>query len=874
MSGRRRGSLDGILIPVLLLLVAWDLLVRNPSRALAWRLLHDPRLEPLSDAAPLLFPAMGGMDRDPVALLLGGLSCSLACVYLGAALCGAGTRVRGWLLLAAAGFLVLLPTAVFVAVGFAAERPFGQDGGVVQLPLALDRILAGQSPYGADYSRSILGRQSRVSEFWAPFGGNPILRHHAYLPGTHLMMMPFYLGCRALFGLFDTRFVTTLAFLLAALLATRLVAGEERRLAAAGLVAVNPLVYWQQAFGAHDVLFVVLLIAAVLVANAGRPLAAGALLGLACATKQLAWPFAPFLLAHLSGARSFRELGERGCLRRVARPAAAALLVFVAVVGPIAARDFGKFYGDIVAYNVGLPGGDNYPLGGTPGFGFANFVVYFGLVASLEDPFPFTIFYALLVPFGLLLLREQLENGSAAFALVTGSAALLASLYFSRVVHANYLVAAAILLPLGVLATGRRADTAAVPLLLLWLAAAAVERGFLRLVFEQAAAAGLPMRLTGLLGALAPRAGPELTLDPLGLFFAAMTAGLGVLYVALAVLRAPRGWRTGLVVAAMALSVAAPAVVVIGTGERTGLKRAQDPWVVQAPTDAARLARGESPHLEPSSAPLGREAWSESFRLDPPRLLVPDAPLVPPGAAVVSALLRPLGVDDGRLLSLLALCLAAALLLRTPGEERPLAAALLLAAPFAVGTMFGSQAPAALSLLLAAAVLARRGLGVLASLVAGAACACSHAVVLAVPFAILPALARPRGRRAVLGLAVGYSAMVLPVVALDPLAYLARARAPSPFGPGVGLANILYWRGLEERAVTHALFALLPLAVAMLWLFLLRRARQGRLSAEAAAGGLALLGLVVSHQASPQSLAIPLTLIALGGLLPEPEATT
>ena len=49
-------------------------------------------------------------------------------------------------------------------------------------------------------------------------------------------------------------------------------------------------------------MFVALLLAAVLAARrAERPVRAGAILGLACATKQLAWPFAPFLLVAFAG---------------------------------------------------------------------------------------------------------------------------------------------------------------------------------------------------------------------------------------------------------------------------------------------------------------------------------------------------------------------------------------------------------------------------------------------------------------------------------------------------------------------------------------------------------------------------------------------
>ncbi len=171
--------------------------------------------------------------------------------------------MRGGLVGGAAGLLVVAPTLAFVTLGAVAQRPYGQDGGVVQLPLAIEKILRGESPYGADYSESVLGRQARVSSFWEPLGGNPILRHHAYLPGTHLVMLPGYLLSRAALGFFDPRLVTLLFYAAARVLAYRLPEGESARLSAAGLVALNPLTWWQQIFGANDIVFVAMLLLAV-----------------------------------------------------------------------------------------------------------------------------------------------------------------------------------------------------------------------------------------------------------------------------------------------------------------------------------------------------------------------------------------------------------------------------------------------------------------------------------------------------------------------------------------------------------------------------------------------------------------------------------
>ena len=380
-------------------------------------------------------------------------------------------------------------------MGAATDRPYGQDGGVVQLPLALDSILAGQSPYGADYSSTILARQARVSSFWDELRRQPdpppprVPARDA--PGDAAVPPRVAGGPRLLRP----------AHRDAPLLRAR--RSCSRRACLRGptpgsppraSAALNPLVYWPQIFGANDVVFVAMILGVVLLLRSDRRIAAGTLLGLACATKQLAWPFAPFLILAASGARALGDLRGLAPWRRMAGPAAAAAAVFVAVVAPVAALDFDAFWSDIVAYNVGLPGADNYPLGGTPGFGFANFLIYAGRVASLKDYFPFSVFYLLLVPLGLLLARAQVRFPRVEWALVTGSAALLASVYFSRVVHPNYLAAAAILLPVAVIASGRHAVLALAPLLLLATAVETVENGIFRTVWEQASAAGYPAR--------------------------------------------------------------------------------------------------------------------------------------------------------------------------------------------------------------------------------------------------------------------------------------------------------------------------------------------------------------------------------------------
>ncbi len=862
LSNRRPLDVDGAIVPGLLLLVARDLALYDPPRVLAWRLTHDPALAAAAAwLGPLLPAPSGALDRDPVALLLAGLATVLALGYALLAASGARPAARAAVIALAGALLVVLPSAAFIGMGAAADRPYGQDGGVVQLPLAIDKILAGESPYGADYSSTVLDRQARASSFWDEWGGNPILRHHAYLPGTHLVMLPFHVVSRAVFGGFDPRVVTLLFYALVVVLAARIPGSSEARLAAAGIAALNPLVYWHQIFGANDLVFVGMVLGAILLARAGRPVACGALVGLACATKQLAWPFAPFLLVALSGARSFRDLAGAPAWRRLLPPLAAAAAVFLAVVVPVAALDFRAFWGDIVVYNVGLPGGDNYPLGGTPGFGFANYLVYFGRVTSLREYFPFSVFYALLVPLGLLLLRAQLRDGHPEWALGTGSTALLASLYFSRVVHPNYLVPAAVVLPLAVLARRRGADVALAPLFLLALAVEVAENAPFRTAWEQAAAAGLPARLGGLAAALAPKAGPSLTKDPLGLLFSATAAGLGVLYLALAVTGAPRRLRLAVTALGAALAVAVPAVVLARIGGRTGVVRAQDPAVVQAQADAGRLLDGRSPYTPPpETSPRGREAVSASFRLDPPAEILPSRPLLPPGPSLLSGLARATGVRDLRFVAALALgALAAVVAVPFEGRRRRVVLALaMLAAPMAVGTVLGSPVALSLAALVGAWAAGRRGVGIVAGVLAGAAVALDHRALLVVPFLLAAAGGRERGR-ATAGALVTYLLIVAPIALLDPAAFVARVGARAGPGPGLGLFNLLAYRGAEASMGALALAAVAPLLLAGLVLWLLRRPWP-----PLALGGIAsLAGILLAPALSPEAVAVPLLLLGL-----------
>jgi hypothetical protein len=340
-----------------------------------------------------------------------------------------------------------------------------------------------------------------------------------------------------------------------------------------------------------------------------------------------------------------------------------------------------------------------------------------------------------------------------------------------------------------------------------------------------------------------------------------------VLYLAAAVAGAAR--RTRLAVAAVAAFavVAAPTAILIGVGERTGVVRAQDRTVVQAGADARRLLAGHSPYTAPfATTPRGREAVSESFRLDPPAEHRPEDPLLPPGPGVAVGLGRLAGIEDLRLLGLLALGLLVGLgFLRLEGERTRTAwaAVVLLAAPLSLGTLLGSPAALALAALCASWVAvrsARRAGGTAAGLFAGLAVALDHRAALAAPLLLVGgAVSKAARTRAIVAAAAAYALVVLPVALLDPGAFVERLDLTTSPGPGLGLFNLLAYRGAESSAGSLALAAGAPLLGALVTLALLR----GRGTPVARAAVASLAGIVLAPALSADAVAAPIVLLTL-----------
>jgi hypothetical protein len=150
-----------------------------------------------------------------------------------------------------------------------------------------------------------------------------------------------------------------------------------------------------------------------------------------------------------------------------------------------------------------------------------------------------------------------------------------------------------------------------------------------------------------------------------------------------------------------------------------------------------------------------------------------------------------------------------------------------------------------------------------AGVLAGAAVALDHRALLVVPFLLAAAGGRERGR-ATAGALVTYLLIVAPIALLDPAAFVARIGARAGPGPGLGLFNLLAYRGAEASMGALALAAVAPLLLAGLVLWLLRRPWP-----PLALGGIAsLAGIVLASEVSPEALAVPLVLLGLAAAAP------
>jgi len=343
--------------------------------------------------------------------------------------------------LAALAVLILaLPIADRAWQRFAGghQLQFAHDGGVIQTEESARFLLRGVNPYAADFSRTPLAGVAIPG----------ILRHNPYLPASFLLPAPLIALADALGVPFDQRLVYLLLYAagvwLAPLAFRHRGAGELAQTA----FALNPLVVPYMVVGRNDVYLLAFLLFALVALARRRAFAFFTCLALACAVKQFAWLVAPFLLV---------------CAWRAWPPAtvkrglAAGAALFAALVLPFFAWGPADFIDDVYRFNAGLSP-DSYPLGGTPGFGFAMLAAALRWAPDRGAYFPLTPYLLVTaLPLGLLLAARLLRRPAVAAALLAAFLVSFWVFFFSRVFNNNYFGVLAFLLQMGALAAAEEA---------------------------------------------------------------------------------------------------------------------------------------------------------------------------------------------------------------------------------------------------------------------------------------------------------------------------------------------------------------------------------------------------------------------------------
>lgn len=381
---------------------------------------------------------LGANGEGLRALCYVGATLVLAALAAAVALGGA-RRYRPFKRVALGLLLALLvggPVLTRVVLRPLAERPleYAHDGGVIQTEAAARLLLRGENPYAADYDHTPL----------AGVAVPGIRVHYPYLPLSFLMPAPLVAAADGAGVLFDQRFIHLALFFLGLWIVPRAFRDPGVREVALTLFALNPLVVPFLIVGRNEILVIALLLGSYVLLVRQRWTAALVLLGLASAAKQFAWLAAPFFVVYVAV-----KAPRRACARALVAGAgvAAALMLPFLLWSP---RDF---VDDVLLFNAGLTEAP-YPLGGTPGYGFAMLPALWGWVDDRFGYFPlFPLVLLAAGPLYAVLLRRLARNPEAGKVLTYAFACSFAVFFFSRVFHTNYLGYLGFLLGMGCLAT-------------------------------------------------------------------------------------------------------------------------------------------------------------------------------------------------------------------------------------------------------------------------------------------------------------------------------------------------------------------------------------------------------------------------------------
>lgn len=293
-------------------------------------------------------------------------------------------------------------------------------------------LLAGQNPYAVNYKDTIFGEYNGYMH--EPGHDNPAWYYYIYLPFYLVSDTAAQALGQLLGGWYDGRFPLLAAFVISLILLYQIIPRRELKLLGMIIFAFNPLFISFVIMGYNDIFVFAWLLLSVWLLQRGRVRLSAAALGLALASKQLAWLFAPFFLWYLW----LKTPGVSGKQRlaavwRQSWPMAATFLVFMLpffLWGP----------GDFIQDVIGFPAGRTEHVFPVYGDGLSQILLQAGVIADKFDRYPFWIFQAVIgLPLLFWLLRRQKQHNDVSTALAHYGIFLFVFLLVSRFFNDNYL---------------------------------------------------------------------------------------------------------------------------------------------------------------------------------------------------------------------------------------------------------------------------------------------------------------------------------------------------------------------------------------------------------------------------------------------------
>lgn len=327
---------------------------------------------------------------------------------------------------------VIVPSIMLIQARLATgNHALAHDGGTIQIEESMKMVRAGKNPYSETFHGTPL-------EKWRGFSNN-IIYHVPYMPGAFLYSIPFYVLLDTVRDTYDQRILHILLFIASFGLMAFVAATGEKCLTAWLVFALNPFFTRYFALGTNDIVILFCLLLAVTLMKKEKPVPGLMALAAACAVKQLAWFFVPFLVFYGLTVQSDTSVNPFKILLKCAGKWIPAAALFLATIIPFLVWDMNSFISDTFRYGSGgLP--TSYPMQGFHGYGFATLLLFFRICPDGSAYFPFILFQTVaVVPVFVWLWRKFTINPTLPSAITSSACCLLIFMFFSRYLHANFI---------------------------------------------------------------------------------------------------------------------------------------------------------------------------------------------------------------------------------------------------------------------------------------------------------------------------------------------------------------------------------------------------------------------------------------------------